>query len=93
MPPKDIMEPMGIYDERVDMLCSRQSNEYIQKLDKEKVSELLSTKMMNNSAALNGLVVDEYNCDYDDDMKLYAFQMGFLQAKNIILNYLENERK
>lgn len=86
MPPKDILEPMGIYDERVDKLCSRQFNE----LDKLKVDELLSTKMMNNSAQLNGLTIDGCESDYDDEMKLYAFEIGFLQARNIILNYLEN---
>lgn len=86
MPPKDILEPMGIYDERVDKLCSRQFNE----LDKLKVDELLSYKIMNSRSKLHCLSIDDNDGLLYDSVKLIAFEIGFLQARNIILNYLEN---
>lgn len=85
MPPKDIIEPIGMYDERVDKLCSRQFNE----LDKLKVDELLSKLVMYERAKFHSMELGDHNLIYDPT-KSNSFQMGFLYARNIILNYLEN---
>jgi len=92
MPAKDILEPMGIYDEEVDKLCSRQFNENIQKLDKEKINELLSKPIMYERAKFHSMELGDHNLIYDPT-KSNSFQRGFLQARNIILNYLENDCK
>jgi len=90
MPPKDIIEPMGMYDERVDKLCSRQFNENIQKLDKEKVNELLSKTIMYEYSYLHSLEHGDHDL-IRNPTKSISYEYGFLHAQNIILNYLENE--
>lgn len=87
MSPKDIIEPMSMYDERVDKLCSRQFND--NKLDKSKIDELLSKDIMYERAQRHGLTLGDDNL-FRDPIKEISFEMGFLQARNIILNYLEN---